>query len=267
MKKIDYHIHTPLCKHAFGNPSEYVEKAVAAGFCEIGFADHNPMPDGFDSEHRMEDSQLAPYVASVQRLQQDYAHITIKLGLEADYLPGGESFLAEQLAQYPFDYVYGSVHYIGDWNFDNPVFVHLWENRDVDDTYLRYFDCLEQLIDSGLFDIIAHPDLVKKFGHRPRKIDLQEIYRRICRKLSTAGMCIEINTSGLRKQIGEIYPEKAFLETACEHNVPIVIGSDAHRPEEVGADYTRAVDLARSVGYYQIQRFEGRKKTPVSLDD
>ncbi len=265
MTKIDYHLHTALCKHAVGTVEEYVEAALAAGFDEIGFADHNPLPDNFDIEHRMEASQDSEYLEMVARVQQKYSDITIKLGLEVDYLPGGEDFLREQIAGYPLDYVYGSVHYLGDWNFDNPVFVHRWENSNVDDIYQWYFKCLEDLIASRLFDIIAHPDLVKKFGHRPEKLDLEACYRRICTGLREADMCIEINTSGLRKEVGEIYPARRFLEIAFETGVPIVIGSDAHSPEEVGSAFDKGRELAQAVGYTHIQQFTRRKRKPVPM--
>jgi histidinol-phosphatase (PHP family) len=265
MKRIDYHIHTYLCKHAVGELDQYVEQAIKIGLDEIGFADHNPLPGGFDKAHRMDFSQLDLYYNLVMEAQKNHPGINIKFGLEADYLPGSEEFLRNQINKYPFDYVYGSIHYLDDWNFDNPVFVHKWDNCDVDEIYARYFDTLIQLIKLRVVDIIAHPDLVKKFGYRPKRLDLDAIYLDVCRSLRASDMCLEINTSGLRKEVAEIYPTRRFLEIACQNSVPVVIGSDAHTPSDTGADYDRAIDLARSVGYTHVQQFSKRKKVSVAI--
>jgi len=265
MARIDYHLHTTLCKHAEGSIDQYVMHAVETGLDEIGFADHNPMPRGFDSPHRMDSSQLDHYWKMVRRAQKAFPQISIKCGLEADYLPGGEAFLKRQVNSYPFDYIYGSIHFIGDWNFDNPVFVHMWEHHDVDEIYARYFECLGKLIQSRIFDIIAHPDLIKKFGHRPKTLDLDSIYQDTCRRLREADMCLEVNTSGLRKPVGEIYPSARLLECAAKEGVPVVIGSDAHMPSHVGADYDKAAALIKSAGYTHIQQFSRRRRIPVPL--
>lgn len=265
MARIDYHLHTYLCKHAVGQMEEYVDHALASGLEEIGFSDHNPLPGGFDSQHRMEERQIEAYLTMVQRMRECYPRMPIKTGFEVDFLPGAEEFLRIQLERYPFDYVYGSVHYLGDWNFDNPVFVHRWDTQDVDDLYARYFDCLDRMIHTRLFDIVAHADLIKKFGHRPAALDLDAIYERLCASLRATGMCLEINTAGLRKEVGEIYPERRMLEIACRYAVPIVFGSDAHRPDEVGYAFDYAAKLARSVGYTHSQRFSQRKREAVEL--
>lgn len=264
--KIDYHNHTTLCNHAIGTLEEYIEKAIEQNIEEIGFADHNPMPNGFDKQHRMKEHQLPKYVEMILNARQQYAEqISIKLGIEADYLPGVDSYLKNQFASQPFDYVLGSIHYLGDWNFDNPVFVHTWKDHDVDHIYQWYFNSLLKLVESGLFDIIAHPDLIKKFGHRPINLDMESIYDTICMGLKKHNMAIEINTSGLRKEVQEIYPEKKFLEIAFNNDVPITIGSDSHSPDQVGRDYHKAVELAVAVGYKELTRFNQRQMEKVEL--
>ena len=109
MQKIDYHLHTYLCKHAVGSVEEYIAHALAIGLDEIGFADHNPLPGGFDSRHRMDEQQVETYFTLIREARQKYPQIQIKIGFEVDYLPGGEEYLQKQLESYPFDYVYGSV--------------------------------------------------------------------------------------------------------------------------------------------------------------
>lgn len=266
MVKIDYHIHTRLCKHARGEVPEYVARACALGFDEIGFADHNPIPGGFDREHRMEVHEFETYIESIAQARQQFPEISIKCGIEVDYMPGCETAVRTFLGSFDFDYVYGSVHYLGDWNFDNPVFVHRWQHHDVDEIYAQYFEALERMIRSGLFDIAAHPDLVKKFGHRPQRLELPAEYERICRQLADAGMCLEVNTSGLRKDVGEMYPDPLMVKIAEQNGVGVVIGSDAHQPEEVGYAHGQAVALLKQAGYTTVCRYSARCREEVALD-
>ena len=265
MPRIDYHLHTALCHHAHGTPDQFAAAARVAGLDEIGFADHNPLPAALDDGNRMAEAQLPHYWDMIGQTRERFPDLHIKCGLEVDYLPGGETYLAQQIARFPFDYITGSVHYLGDWNFDNPIFLHRWDAEDVDGVYRAYFESLNQLIETGMFDILAHPDLVKKFGHRPRELDLEPLYWHTCQLLQRHDVCLEINTAGLRKQVAEIYPHQRFIEIAAQTGVTIVIGSDAHTPEEVGCDYDRAIASAQAAGFSHIQQFTRRQRTSVAL--
>lgn len=261
----DYHMHTPLCRHAQGEPTEYAAQAVRLGFTEIGFSDHSPMrADGFD-DWRMRASQLDEYVANVRQAQQDHPQLRIRLALEVDYLPGQEPWIREMAERHPWDYFIGSVHYIGEsWDFDNPAKISEWKKRDPFVVWTAYFQRLTMAAGSGLFEIIGHADLAKKFCFVPKEdcTALFTTFLDACRQTDTA---IELNTAGLRKDCKEIYPSRRILELAFERNVAITFGSDAHAPREVGLDFNQAMALAQAVGFKSWRRFAGRKKETVPL--
>lgn len=258
-------MHTPLCRHAVGEPVEYAARAAALGLAEIGFSDHAPMArDDFD-DWRMFDRQLDEYVAQVARARAQFPQLTIRLALEVDYLPGQEEWIRALATRHPWDYFIGSVHYVDDrWDVDNPYKVAEWEKRDVDAVWALYLERLTQSAASGLFDIIGHCDLPKKFGHRATK-DLRPLYQKFLGAAAAAGVAIELNTAGWRKDCRELYPSRAILELAFAAGVPITFGSDAHAPGEVGADFAQAVALAKAVGYTQACRFAGRKREMAGI--
>ena len=256
----DLHMHTPLCRHARGEPVEYAQHALDVGLTEIGFSDHSPMArDDFD-DWRMRNSQLDEYVEKVRRAQRDFPQLTVRLALEVDYLPGQEDWIRDLAARHPWDYFIGSVHYVSDdWAVDNPYKLSEWRKRDTLEVWRIYFDRLTRAAETGLFEIIGHADLPKKFGHRPTQ-DCTPLYERFLTAARQHGCAIELNTAGLRKECREIYPSKSFLQLAFQHEVPITFGSDAHAPEEVGMNFAEAVELARSVGYSSTCHFDRRRK-------
>lgn len=256
----DYHLHTPLCRHATGTPTEYAARAVALGFDEIGFSDHNPMArDDFD-DWRMRLDQLDHYVELVAQARQEHPTLRIKLALEVDYLPGCEDWIRDLAARHPWDYFIGSVHYVSDdWDIDNPKKLAEWRNRDAFEVWRLYLERLTQAAASGLFEIIGHADLAKKFRFYPQQ-DVQPLFRRFLEAARKSGTAIELNTAGLRKDCREIYPARPILALASELGVPITFGSDAHAPEELGADFETARALARSVGYGHCLRFTRRER-------
>lgn len=255
----DYHMHTPLCRHATGEPVDYARRAVELGLTEIGFSDHSPMPrDDFD-DWRMFDRQLDDYVAKVRLAQEKFPQLTIRLGLEVDYLPGHEKWIRQLAARQPWDYFIGSVHYLTDtWDIDNPAKLSEWKKHDPFDVWTRYFFRLTQAAQSRLFQIIGHADLPKKFGLRPAQ-SCRPLYKNFLNAAAKAGCAIELNTAGLRKDCREIYPCAELLDLAWRKSVPITFGSDAHAPAEVGMNFAEAVALARSVGYTETCRFTRRQ--------
>ena len=264
----DYHMHTPLCHHAVGEPIDLAAHAVARGLDEIGFSEHSPMPrDDFD-DWRMHDSAMPRYVEAVERARREFPQLRIKLALEVDYIPGHEDWIRQLSQRYPWDYLIGSVHYISEsWDIDNPTKLSEWKKRDPWEVWSVYFERLAQAASSGLFDIIGHADLPKKFCFRPER-DCAPLFERFLDEAKRADVAMELNTAGLRKDCKEIYPSPQLTRMAFEKGVPITFGSDAHAPKEVGADFQAAFDLAWSVGYRETCRFTQRRRSfhPLKQD-
>ena len=256
----DYHLHTPLCRHATGWPVELAAAAVQLGLKEIGFADHNPMPEPFD-DWRMLREELPRYFEAVEVARRRFPQLTIRLGLECDFLPGGEEWIEELAGMAEWDFLIGSVHYLPEgWEVDHPKYIGRFRDGDVEGIWTSYWRTYEQCIRSGLFDFVAHPDLPKKFGFRPAG-DLRRFYEPAVAALAETGCAFEINTAGLRKECRALYPAAEFVELACVAGVPLLINSDAHAPEEVGAGFPEAAELAREVGYTHTVRFSRRART------
>jgi histidinol-phosphatase (PHP family) len=261
----DYHTHTPLCKHATGLPVDYARVAIERGLGEIGFADHNPMPEQFD-DWRMSLEEFPKYLELVQQAREKFPAFPIRLGLECDYIAGQEWWIEKLAGMAGWDYLIGSVHYIAPgWDVDNPRQIGRFKEFPVAEIWRMYWSAYEKCIRSGLFDFVAHPDLVKKFGHKPAG-DLRKFYEPSIAAAAEKGIAIEINTAGLRKPVGEMYPGRDFLAMAREADVPLLISSDAHAPEEVGANFAEAVLLAREAGYHETMRFERRRGWAVPLE-
>jgi histidinol-phosphatase (PHP family) len=259
----DYHMHTPLCHHAVGEPVDYARRAVEIGLKEIGFTDHSPMADDHFDNWRMANGQLDEYVAKVQLARKTFPELTIRLGLEVDYLPGHEDWIQQLAARHPWDYFIGSVHYVSDsWDIDNPAKLSEWKKRDAFEVWSVYFDRLAQAARSGLFEIIGHADLPKKFGIRPAQ-NCRPLYEKFITAAALVDCAIELNTAGLRKDCREIYPSAELLQLARDKKIPITFGSDAHAPDEVGMDFAVAVSLARTVGYTETRRFHRRQHESI----
>jgi histidinol-phosphatase (PHP family) len=262
--RTDYHMHTPLCNHATGAPRDYVLAAQKAGLEEVGFSDHNPMPTQFD-DWRMAPDQLPKYVEMVEEARREFPHYPIRLGLECDFIPAYEGHIRDLATRADWDYLIGSVHYITpDWDVDNPKHLKRWTEQPVDQIWQAYFDAYTKMAESCLFDFLAHPDLVKKFGHRPEG-DLARFYHQMLDAAAEAGAVLEVSTAGLRKDVHEIYPSRDFLAAAHARHIPIVINSDAHSPSEVAYEFDQAYALAREVGYTEVMRFEKRKAVVANI--
>lgn len=263
---VDYHTHTALCKHGTGSVEDVVVRAIELGLDEIGCSEHIPMPDRFDEVHRMTLEEYTDiYAPAVFEASERYkSSIVVRRAIEADFFAGTEAWVQRFIDENDFDYVIGSVHFLGAWGFDNPVFVHRYEERDIDQTYEQYFATVAASARSGLFDIIAHCDLVKKFGHRPTK-SMAEPMRAMMEEIRRHDLAIEINTSGLRKPVGEPYPGADILALAKELRVPITLGSDAHSVEDVAAGFAEAVELVEHYAGGRLSVFEKRQRKEVRV--
>jgi histidinol-phosphatase (PHP family) len=192
-------------------------------------------------------------------------HTDLKLGIEADFVPGAEDRTANLLEARDFDYVVGSVHFLREESIDMDDYTIWGAGHSPEQIWTRYFQTLAAAAHSGLFDILAHPDLVKVWGraHPERPYpegDLRRYYEPAIEAIAEAGIAVEVSTAGLRKLAQELYPAPTFLRMCFEAGVPVALSSDAHRPEDVGADYDQALELLAKVGYTELCLFERRSR-------
>ena len=260
----DYHTHTPLCGHAEGSPDDFILAAIRAGLAEIGFSDHAPLPEGLREGITMLPEQTEEYFSMVDAARSRHgSSIAVRTAMEVDF-PFHASFDRSYLADGRIDYLIGSCHFIDGWGFDNPDYIHGFESRDIDQVYSDYFAILQNLVVSGAFNIIGHFDLVKKFGHRPRS-DFSGHIRRIARECAARDVAVEINTSGLRKPVCEMYPSVDILSILFDEGVPITLGSDAHNADEVAHEFTLAAETAKTAGYRRVSGFVKRRRYDIPL--
>lgn len=260
----DSHIHTPLCKHAQGEPRAYIQAAKAAGLQGLVFTDHSPMPAWFDPEVRMELEELPFYHALLEQVRVEAGNFYVGIGLEADYHPGTEYFVKRLLSGYEYDYIIGSVHYLGAWPFDNPRYAGEFAERDLREVYRAYFKLVAEAARTGLFHAIGHLDLPKVMGFRPPEgyADLAEEALQV---IAAEGLALDVNTAGWRKKAAEIYPSPELLARAQALKIPVVLGSDAHRPEDVAHRFADAIGILRSLGYTQAVVFKAGQPLPYTL--
>jgi histidinol-phosphatase (PHP family) len=223
------------------------------------------MPNDDFDDWRMLTRDLNPYIAKVEQARRDHPNLSIKIGLEVDYLPGYEDWIRDLAGRHPWDYFIGSVHYVSTaWAIDNPKKLSEWRNHDPMEVWTAYCERLTMAAESGLFQIIGHADLCKRFCFYPQQ-DWMPLFAKFLEAAKKHDVAIELNTAGLRKDCKEIYPNPKIVQLAAKIGVPITFGSDAHAPGEVGMNFTEATALARSAGYTHCCRFTQRKRDMVKF--
>ena len=258
---VDYHM---LLRNSNGEIAHetsaidpFVEAAGAAGVDEIGFTEHvyyfrqtrSLWTVPYHTERCVYD--IEAYVSAVVTARG--RGLPVKLGLEVDYVPGREDETRELLAPYPWDYLLGSLHYIGERGVDAEP--RLVDAVGVEEAWRLYFEALAAAARSGLFDSLSHPDLVKIFGARAASFD----YGPVVAAIADSGVAVEVSTAGLHKPVRELYPHPEFLAACRALDVPVTLASDAHMPDLVGRDFDRALELLRSTGYETVTVFEQRR--------
>ncbi|HKM38783.1 MAG TPA: histidinol-phosphatase HisJ family protein [bacterium] len=241
--------------------------AQSVGIDEIGFSEHAyrfrqteaiwPAVWGLKAVEDCDE-----YVDSVLALKKE--GYPVKLGIEVDFAPGLETLLDNFISAYPWDYVIGAVHFIEGWGFDRPDQAHLWQEKEVVETYRHYFSLFREAIKTRLFDIMAHPDVIKVFGYRP-EVPLLTEYEHCAETLLEFEGCYEISTAGLRKPVGEMYPAPEFATILALAELPAVVSSDAHKPEDVGYRFPSAYQYASKRGVNRLARFDNRKRKLLPL--
>ncbi len=264
---IDCHVHTEFNGHATGSVAEIVAATRNAGLVGIVFAEHLPLPFDLDPEGYLAPSpeEFARYATGVHEAREAVAAepgpgLEIVLGAEADWLSWCLDKTHSQLAiarEAGVTVLLGSVHFIGGWAFDDPNDMTEWERREVDTVWEEYFSHWCDAARSGLFDVMAHPDLPKKFGHRP-SFDTRELYAEAASAAAEGGVFVEVSTAGLRKPVAELYPGPELLAAFAERRVDVTVGSDAHQPGEVGFEIAATYETLRAAGYQRVALPRGR---------
>jgi histidinol-phosphatase (PHP family) len=250
------------------NVDRYLAAASAAGIEELGVSEH---------VHRFRqalDLWRHPFwvesaVDDIDAYCEYVRGTPLRLGIECDHIPGAEERTAALLEARDFDYVVGSVHFVGEGDaaVDHEGF-DVWEgDADADEIWRRYFETLAACARSGLYDILAHPDLVKVWGQaRPLpNRDLRSFYEPAVEAIAESGIAVEVSTAGLRKPVGELYPSRAFAEMCVEAGASFALSSDAHLPKQVGFEYDRAVEFLDQIGVGEICVFEQRQRSLAPL--
>ena len=259
----DSHMHTPLCKHAAGEPEEYATVGQERGLRGIIVTCHSPMPNGFSAAVRMRPEEFPDYVSLVGRARQAMEDsIEVRLGLESDWFPGMEGWLRDLHASADFHYILGSVHYhIPEYR--NQFLI----NDDIDAFVRGYFVHLAEAAESGLFDSLSHPDLVKNaLAANWNFNEYSQLVSKVLDRIAATGIAMELNTSGVLKSCPEMNPGPGMLRMMCERGIPVVLGSDSHQPHRVGADFEEALENLKNAGYEKVSHFEKRSRVDTPID-
>ena len=257
---VSYHNHT---RWSDGSPTiaEMVEGARARGLDELGISDHFVLfPDRREVEWSMPLHLLGDYVAEVRDAAASAKDVQVRLGVEADYLPGTVEPLKSELGKHPFDFIICSVHYVGDFpvDADRRYWDPLPEER-VNGIWREYWERVREMAQARIGDIVAHLDLPKKYGFRPTQ-DLSAEEDLALDAIRESDLAIEINTAGWSLSAREAYPSLRLLRKARQRDIPLVISADAHSPAHLTRHFDRARALAREAGYDSLVRFRGRER-------
>lgn len=256
------HMHTPLCKHAIGQPEEYAAVAEKRGLKGIIVTCHNPTEMPWSAHLRMSMADFDKYATLVDRARRAWAdRVDIRLGMESDYAPGMEAWVEKLHQMAEFHYILGSVHP------DIREYKQQYFKGDAVEFQRLYFQHLAMAAESGLYDALSHPDLVKNSD--PAQWNLERVMDTIQQSLdriAATGVAMELNTSGLNKAIKEMNPSRTMLQEMRQRNIPVVVGADAHDPKRVAANYEEALDLLKEVGYTHVSLFLNRERQDIDID-
>lgn len=256
----DYHMHTNL-SDGHNTHEEMVQTAIENGFDEIGFSDHFCIKQpckwavGADGIDRLEEK--------VTEMKTKYGNrIGILFGIEVDYFSDREHEIRETLQKFNFDYIIGSVHFLDDWNYDTDK--SRYKEFSNDFLYEWYFSELQKAAKSGLFDLMGHPDLIKKFEIWP-ETSKTRLYEETASVFAKSGVAYELNTSGKDRPCAEFFPGTELIKAFCKAGIPVTLGSDSHQKEQIGRYFGEARTILKESGYTKITRFKNRKGVGVTI--
>lgn len=286
MRYEDWHTHNSLCKHAIGSIEDYVRKAIELDLDVIGISDHFPYEylvskipslDQIPYErYAMTLNDVDGYISKLEQLREKYQNqIKLRFAFEIDYFKKQDQVLNQYLKNYigKLDYIYGSVHVLfgkaGIFAFDDGRFLNKYEEYGVnDEVYLEFYTTLQDMIKSPNFDfdIVTHFDLPKKFDKRVenKKLIMEKVIETL-ELIKMRNLTVEINTSGLRKEVKEQYPSEEIIREMYDLDLPILLGSDAHQPKEIAYKFKETTNLLKNIGYNQLAHFEKRKRSYIDI--
>jgi len=258
--KTDYHMHSNY-SDGRASPEDYIAPALKAGLSEIGFSEHLTLfkePEDWN----MNPANISSYINHIETLKKNSRNIKIKTGLEVDFIEGKEEETGAFLSSLPLDYIIGSVHYLGEKTVDiGPGF---YEGKSIDRLYESYFESVSAAVESGIFDIIGHCDLIRIFGYKP-SYDPESLYRKLAITMKANNVVFEVNTNGRNRPLADFYPDRRFLNIFREEDVPVCVNSDAHMPARVGQYFDEAYELLRFEGFNEMAVFEKRVRHMIAF--
>jgi len=271
--KLDYHVHESYSSDAREATVEaYARAAEAKGVEEIAFTTHLIIT-GPDADFGVQPEELPMYVRGIREAQDD-TDVRLRVGLEADYFPEVERELETLLDEHPLDYVLGSTHYIHGVDVGSRrQFPRFFGGRSLVEAVDEYFSVFKQAVESGFFDVMAHPDYFRKFLSLVREdpITWEEfgtVVYEAFDSMAEHGVGFEVNTSCHRHGIGENYPIQGFINQAYEAGVrSVTVGTDSHDPQILGYRTLEALESLREAGYRTLSTYEGRRNRKISIAD
>lgn len=208
----------------------------------------------------MNPENISIYLDYIENLKNNSGNISIKTGLEIDFISGKEKEIESFLSRLDLDYRIGVVHYLGEKTVDMDR--GFYEGKNYDALFESYFELVLAAISSGLYDIIGHCDLIRIFGYKPT-FNPESFYRKMAKCLKKNDVAFELNTNGRNRPVADFYPDRRFLHIFSEENVPVCVNSDAHMPSRVGQFFDEAYELLRSAGFTEMAVFTGRKRRMI----
>ncbi len=261
---IDYHTHHVRCGHAKGELEEYVKKGIDIGLDQLGLSDHMPLlhvdPALYYPGMAMLMEELPKYVEECFELKEKYKNqIDLKVGLEGDYIEGYEAQIEAIIQAYSWDYVIGSVHFLGEWDITDYRQTDGWKDRSINQVYEQYYEAVQKAARTGFYDFLGHIDVIKRFGYKP-EVERTDLEMETLKVIKAADVAIELNASGLRMPCEEMFPSRRMLEAALELGIPVTIGSDAHDPEKLSQYLDEARALLKAIGFTEFATFDKRRR-------
>lgn len=255
----EQHMHTPLCRHALGNPEDYAAVARERGLAGIVVTCHNPWPNGYMLGSRMDMDDWPEYLRLIAEAREACAGwCDIRAGLEADFWPGHEGSIRRLVESVPLHHVLGSVHPYDEYQA-------IFGRRGAFQLQQNYFQHLAEAAETGIFDTLAHPDLIKNMILDWNVERILPVIEAALDRIAATGVAMELNTSGLNKRIPEMNPGPVILREMARRRIPVVIGSDAHWPSRTGAQWEAALDQAEAAGYTDISHFLDRQRHEIPI--